>query len=103
MALVLHTSGTTSRPKLVPLRHRNLVASTDNIVSTYGLSPTDVTLCVMPLFHVHGLVASVLATLASGGTVVALHNLDHRGASGSDPKVGDGVRPGPGPRRQRAA
>jgi acyl-CoA synthetase (AMP-forming)/AMP-acid ligase II len=70
VALVLHTSGTTSRPKLVPLRHRNLVASTRNIVSTYGLGPVDVALCVMPLFHVHGLVASALSTLASGGTVV---------------------------------
>jgi acyl-CoA synthetase (AMP-forming)/AMP-acid ligase II len=70
VALVLHTSGTTSRPKLVPLRHRNLVASTRNIVSTYDLGPVDVTLGVMPLFHVHGLVASALSTLASGGTVI---------------------------------
>jgi acyl-CoA synthetase (AMP-forming)/AMP-acid ligase II len=70
VALVLHTSGTTSRPKLVPLRHRNLVASTRNIVSTYDLGPVDVSLCVMPLFHVHGLVASALSTLASGGTVL---------------------------------
>jgi acyl-CoA synthetase (AMP-forming)/AMP-acid ligase II len=46
------------------------VASADNIVGTYGLGPSDVTVCVMPLFHIHGLVASVLATLASGGTVV---------------------------------
>jgi acyl-CoA synthetase (AMP-forming)/AMP-acid ligase II len=69
VALVLHTSGTTSRPKRVPLRHRNLVASVANIVETYRLGPEDVSLCVMPLFHVHGLVASALATLASGGTV----------------------------------
>jgi acyl-CoA synthetase (AMP-forming)/AMP-acid ligase II len=71
VALVLHTSGTTSRPKRVPLRHRNLLASIDNIVRTYELSPDDVSLCVMPLFHVHGLVASTLATFRSGGTVVA--------------------------------
>jgi acyl-CoA synthetase (AMP-forming)/AMP-acid ligase II len=70
VGLVLHTSGTTSRPKLVPLRHRNLAASIDNIVQTYGLGPPDVSLCLMPLFHVHGLLASALATLASGGTVV---------------------------------
>ncbi|MGI9149735.1 MAG: AMP-binding protein [Chloroflexota bacterium] len=70
VALVLHSSGTTGRPKRAPIRHRNLVASAGNIVSTYGLSPSDVTVCVMPLFHIHGLVASVLATLASGGTVV---------------------------------
>jgi acyl-CoA synthetase (AMP-forming)/AMP-acid ligase II len=70
VALVLHTSGTTSRPKRVPLKHRNLAASVRNIVATYGLGPEDVSLCVMPLFHVHGLVASTLATLASGGTLV---------------------------------
>jgi acyl-CoA synthetase (AMP-forming)/AMP-acid ligase II len=70
VALVLHTSGTTSRPKLVPLRHRNLFASADNIAATYGLTPGDVALCVMPLFHIHGLMASTMATLRSGGTVV---------------------------------
>jgi acyl-CoA synthetase (AMP-forming)/AMP-acid ligase II len=69
-ALVLHTSGTTSRPKRVPLRHRNLITSATNIVRSYELTPDDVSLCIMPLFHVHGLVASTLATFASGGTVV---------------------------------
>ena len=69
-ALVLHTSGTTSRPKRVPLRHRNLISSADNIVRSYELTPDDVSLCIMPLFHVHGLVASTLATFASGGSVV---------------------------------
>jgi len=69
-ALVLHTSGTTSRPKRVPLRHRNLLTSAANIVRSYELTPDDVSLCIMPLFHVHGLVASTLATFASGGTVV---------------------------------
>jgi len=70
VALVLHTSGTTSRPKMVPLRHRNLAASVANIVPSYCLAGDDVSLCVMPLFHVHGLVASTLSTLGSGGTVV---------------------------------
>ncbi|HEX2171735.1 MAG TPA: acyl--CoA ligase [Dehalococcoidia bacterium] len=70
VALVLHTSGTTSRPKRVPLRHQNLAASVDNIIATYQLGPEDVSLCVMPLFHVHGLVASTLAAFGSGGTVV---------------------------------
>jgi acyl-CoA synthetase (AMP-forming)/AMP-acid ligase II len=70
VALVLHTSGTTSRPKMVPLRHRNLAASVANIVPGYRLTDDDVALCVMPLFHVHGLVASTLATFGSGGTVV---------------------------------
>jgi acyl-CoA synthetase (AMP-forming)/AMP-acid ligase II len=50
--------------------HRNMAASTRNIVAHYSLSPQDVSLCVMPLFHVHGLVASTLSTLSSGGTVV---------------------------------
>ncbi len=70
VALVLHTSGTTSRPKRVPLTHANLVTSTHNIVATYGLNPDDASMCVMPLFHIHGLVASTLSTFASGGTVV---------------------------------
>ncbi|HVS49371.1 MAG TPA: acyl--CoA ligase [Candidatus Dormibacteraeota bacterium] len=69
-ALVLHTSGTTSRPKRVPLSHRNLITSARNIIQSYELSADDVSLCIMPLFHVHGLVASALATLVSGGTVV---------------------------------
>jgi acyl-CoA synthetase (AMP-forming)/AMP-acid ligase II len=70
VGLVLHTSGTTSRPKRVPLRNANLIASVANIVGTYELVAEDVSLCIMPLFHVHGLLASALATLASGGTVV---------------------------------
>jgi oxalate---CoA ligase len=70
VAMILHTSGTTSRPKRVPIRHRNLAASASNIVATYSLAPSDTALCVMPLFHIHGIVASMLATLASGGTLV---------------------------------
>jgi acyl-CoA synthetase (AMP-forming)/AMP-acid ligase II len=70
VALVLHTSGSTGRPKRVPLKHRNLAASVQNIARTYQLGPEDVALTVMPLFHVHGLVASVLSTLFTGGTVV---------------------------------
>jgi acyl-CoA synthetase (AMP-forming)/AMP-acid ligase II len=70
VALFLHTSGTTSRPKGVPLTHENLSASAGNIVRWYELTATDVSYCVMPLFHVHGLVFSTLATLCAGGTVV---------------------------------
>jgi oxalate---CoA ligase len=70
LALLLHTSGTTSKPKTVPIRQRNLVASTSAVARTYELAGDDVTMCVMPLFHVHGLVATVLATLSTGGTVV---------------------------------
>src|SRR5688572_23084352 len=70
VALVLHTSGSTGRPKRVPLSHANLSISAGNVARSYALSPDDVSLCVMPLFHVHGLVASTLATLSTGGTVV---------------------------------
>jgi acyl-CoA synthetase (AMP-forming)/AMP-acid ligase II len=71
VALILHTSGSTGRPKRVPLLHSHLTISAGNIVKTYALSPEDVSLCIMPLFHVHGLVASTLAPLLSGGTIVA--------------------------------
>ena len=70
IALVLHTSGSTGRPKRVPLRHRNLAASIRHIAQTYALTAGDVSLCLMPLFHVHGLMASAMATLFTGGTVV---------------------------------
>jgi acyl-CoA synthetase (AMP-forming)/AMP-acid ligase II len=70
VALVLHTSGSTGRPKRVPLSHANLSISAGNVARSYALSSDDVSLCVMPLFHVHGLVASTLATLSTGGTVV---------------------------------
>ena len=70
VALVLRTSGSTGRPKRVPLAHANLSVSARNVARSYALGPDDVSMCVMPLFHVHGLVASTLATLASGGTVV---------------------------------
>jgi len=75
IALVLHTSGSTGRPKRVPIRHRNITASTANIVEHYSLTPQDVSLCVMPLFHVHGLVASTLSTLQSGGTVACAEQI----------------------------
>ncbi|KAH9876095.1 hypothetical protein J1614_003974 [Plenodomus biglobosus] len=70
VALVLHTSGTTGRPKAVPLTHRNLLRTMKNIQATYQLTPKDRTMLVMPLFHVHGLLAGFLAPLASGGSVV---------------------------------
>lgn len=71
VAVLLHTSGTTSRPKQVPLRQRNLMASARTIAAHYQLTPADVSFCVMPLFHIHGLVASTFAALGSGGTVIA--------------------------------
>ena len=69
VALVLHTSGTTSRPKMVPLLQRNVVASAWHIVESIALTPGDVCLNVMPLFHIHGLMAAVLASLAAGAQV----------------------------------
>lgn len=68
-ALVLHTSGTTSRPKIVPLSQANLCASAAHVCKTLALTPADHCLNVMPLFHIHGLIAAVLASLYAGGHV----------------------------------
>ena len=69
VALILHTSGTTSRPKIVPLSHRNVCASARNISATLQLTPDDRELHVMPLFHIHGLIAGVLAPMAVGSQI----------------------------------
>ncbi|MEK9721077.1 MAG: AMP-binding protein, partial [Quisquiliibacterium sp.] len=69
VALVLHTSGTTSRPKIVPLTHRNVCASARNIRGFLSLDRSDRGLNIMPLFHIHGLIAGVLAPLSAGGQV----------------------------------
>jgi len=69
IALVLHTSGTTSRPKIVPLTHRNVCATARNIGAVTGFTANDCGLNIMPLFHIHGLIAGVLAPLAAGGRV----------------------------------
>ncbi len=69
VALVLHTSGTTARPKQVPLTHTNLCASARNIAQTLRLTAEDHCLNVMPLFHIHGLVAAILASLRAGASV----------------------------------
>jgi len=69
VALILHTSGTTSRPKIVPLTHANLLASAGHIAASLKLGSGDRCLNVMPLFHIHGLIAAVLSSLASGGSV----------------------------------
>jgi acyl-CoA synthetase (AMP-forming)/AMP-acid ligase II len=70
VALVLHTSGTTARPKMIPLSHANLCASAGAIQATLRLDGDDRCLNVMPLFHIHGLVGALLASLAAGGSVV---------------------------------
>jgi oxalate---CoA ligase len=69
IALVLHTSGTTSRPKIVPLAHRNIAASAANIRRTLALTANDRNLVIMPLFHIHGLIAALTAPLSAGGEV----------------------------------
>jgi oxalate---CoA ligase len=69
IALVLHTSGTTSRPKIVPLTHANICASAAHIAASLALTPADCCLQVMPLFHIHGLIAAVLSSLQAGASV----------------------------------
>jgi acyl-CoA synthetase (AMP-forming)/AMP-acid ligase II len=69
IALILHTSGTTSRPKIVPLTHKNVCASARNISATLELKQNDRELHVMPLFHIHGLIAGVLAPMAVGSQI----------------------------------
>ena len=69
-ALILHTSGTTSRPKIVPLTQSNLLCSAQNIAATLRLTPQDCCFNIMPLFHIHGMMAGFLAPLVSGGSVI---------------------------------
>jgi len=70
VALVLHTSGTTSRPKIVPLTQSNLYTSAHNISATLALTENDRCLNVMPLFHIHGLIGGLLSSLTVGASVV---------------------------------
>lgn len=69
-ALILHTSGTTSRPKMVPLTHRNLCISAHNVKAALALTETDRCLNVMPLFHIHGLIGALLSSMVAGASVV---------------------------------
>ena len=71
VALVLHTSGTTSRPKIVPLTHVNVCTSAHNIMTGLALTDRDRCLNVMPLFHIHGLVGATLSSLAAGASLVS--------------------------------
>ena len=68
-ALVLHTSGTTSKPKIVPLSHANICASAINIARTLSLNHDDHCMNVMPLFHIHGLIAAVLSSLGAKSSI----------------------------------
>ena len=69
--LVLHTSGTTSRPKIVPLTNKNIYSSAENISKSLNLSEVDHCLNIMPLFHIHGLIAILAASIKSGASVCA--------------------------------
>jgi acyl-CoA synthetase (AMP-forming)/AMP-acid ligase II len=69
-ALIMFTGGTTGAPKMVPWTHANIATSVGNVIATYRLGPDDATVAVMPLFHGHGLIAALLSTMASGGTVL---------------------------------
>lgn len=71
VALILHTSGTTARPKIVPLSHVNVCASGRNIAATLALKPEDRCLNIMPLFHIHGLIGATLSTLSAGAELAA--------------------------------
>ena len=75
-ALVLHTSGTTARPKIVPLTQTNLCQAAGHIGSTLALTPADRCLNVMPLFHIHGLMASTLTSLCAGASLVCTPGFD---------------------------
>jgi acyl-CoA synthetase (AMP-forming)/AMP-acid ligase II len=69
VALILHTSGTTSRPKIVPLTQKNVLSSARNIADTLRLSQVDRSLVIMPLFHIHGLIGALLSSIYAGGSV----------------------------------
>jgi acyl-CoA synthetase (AMP-forming)/AMP-acid ligase II len=76
VSLVLHTSGTTARPKIVPLTQRNLTTSAGNILESLSLTPSDRCLNVMPLFHIHGLIGALLSSMLAGASVVTTPGFD---------------------------
>ena len=75
-AFILLTSGTTSRPKMVPLMHASVCLSAYNAGAALELGPRDRLLQVLPLFHAHGLISGVLAALAAGSTVISTPGFD---------------------------
>jgi len=77
LALVLHTSGTTKKPKIVPLTHANIACGALCIASTVELSPSDICDNTMPLFHIHGLIVNVLASAVAGAQVICLAGVFH--------------------------
>ena len=81
IALVLHTSGTTKKPKIVPLTHENIAVGSMCIRSTLELKPSDTCINIMPLFHIHGISINVIATLLAGGSVICTPGIQSVGAS----------------------
>ena len=76
VALLLRTSGTTSMPKVVPLRQGALCLNSLLLGGTLGLTSDDICLNVMPLFHIGGLAASIIGTMAVGGQVTCMSAFD---------------------------
>tara|TARA_B110001454_G_scaffold198625_1_gene202875 strand:- start:294 stop:1832 length:1539 start_codon:yes stop_codon:yes gene_type:complete len=76
VAMILHTSGTTSRPKMVPLTHKNLIASARNISTTLNLNKNDKCLNIMPMFHIHGLIAAILAPIYQSSSIITPSGFD---------------------------
>jgi oxalate---CoA ligase len=70
IALLLQTSGTTAKPKVVPLIQQDLVASARNVARHLALTDRDRSLIVMPLFHSHGIVGALLSSIVAGASVV---------------------------------
>ncbi|GJL81603.1 MAG: hypothetical protein DHS20C01_12370 [marine bacterium B5-7] len=76
IAVILHTAGTTSRSKIVPLTHGNILAATYKICDSLELEPIDRCLGMLPQFHIGGLVDMLLAPLASGGSTICTAGFD---------------------------
>jgi acyl-CoA synthetase (AMP-forming)/AMP-acid ligase II/thioesterase domain-containing protein/acyl carrier protein len=81
-ALLLHTSGTLARPKLVPLTQAQVLASAANVRTSLGLGPGDRCLSFMSMFHLTGLLTAVLASLSAGGSVVVVPEFSRREFAG---------------------
>ena len=81
VALILHTSGTTSRPKILPLLHSNLFASANNVRTSLELTQDDRCLNIMPMFHIHELIAAVSSSLAAGGQIICTQKVSMHCAS----------------------
>ena len=73
--LLLHTSATTGRPKLVPLSHANLRAQCLQTAGALRLGETDRFLSLMPLFHLQGILGN-LAQLYAGGSAICAPGFD---------------------------